>query len=263
MAKFAVCVGINDYPGSGNDLSGCVNDANDWEAELKRRSFRVTKLLDRQATKKGIVSALNTTIGQAKSGDVVVFTYSGHGSWQPDRDGDEPDGRDEGWCPYDLSSAGLLTDDEMYELFGSLAKGARLVMLSDSCHSGTVARMAPPAGDSAPRIRFLPPERFLKPAQLRIADRIRRTTRAAAVKPHRALLISGCMDYEYSYDASFGGRANGAYTYFALKALQKLKATATYLDWHAAIRKALPNQSHPQSPNLFGSAAQKRWKVLT
>lgn len=262
MAKLAVCVGINDYPGNGNDLSGCVNDANDWEAELKGRGFGVTKLLDKQATKKGITAALATAIGKAKSGDLVVFTYSGHGSWQPDNDGDEEDGRDEGWCPYDLNTSGLLIDDEMHDLFGMVATGARLVLLSDSCHSGTVARMAPPQA-GAPRVRFLPPQRFLKAADLKIADRIRGSMRAASAKPHRALLISGCLDYEYSYDANFGGRANGAFTYFALKALKKLKPTATYLEWHAAIRKALPSQSHPQSPNLMGSAAQKKWKILS
>ncbi|WP_349769079.1 caspase family protein, partial [Zoogloea sp.] len=27
MSKKALCIGINDYPGTQNDLSGCVNDA--------------------------------------------------------------------------------------------------------------------------------------------------------------------------------------------------------------------------------------------
>ena len=26
----ALCIGINDYPYEGNDLNGCVNDANAW-----------------------------------------------------------------------------------------------------------------------------------------------------------------------------------------------------------------------------------------
>jgi hypothetical protein len=29
MAKNALCIGINDYPGTQSDLKGCVNDAND------------------------------------------------------------------------------------------------------------------------------------------------------------------------------------------------------------------------------------------
>ena len=268
--RIAVCVGINDYPGTGNDLFGCVNDANDWDAELKKRGFSTVKLLDKQATKKAISAALTSAIGAANSGDLVVFTYSGHGSWQPDNDGDEPDGRDEGWCPYDLGTAGLLIDDEMYAIFGNLEKGAKLLMLSDSCHSGSVSKMAPAIGGVnaaasllIPRVRFLPPERFLKPAALKKAELIGSVMPKAASKPDRALLISGCQDHEYSYDANFAGRPNGAFTYFALEALKKLKPTATYVDWHKAIRKSLPNQSHPQSPNLLGSVSQKKWKVLS
>ncbi|MGE5839594.1 MAG: caspase family protein, partial [Deltaproteobacteria bacterium] len=39
MAKRALCIGINDYPGTGSDLAGCVNDANDWAVLLKKRGF--------------------------------------------------------------------------------------------------------------------------------------------------------------------------------------------------------------------------------
>ncbi|MDP2198878.1 MAG: caspase family protein, partial [Sulfurimicrobium sp.] len=49
MAKNALCIGINDYPGTQNDLSGCVNDANDWAEEMNSRGFTVTQLLDSQA----------------------------------------------------------------------------------------------------------------------------------------------------------------------------------------------------------------------
>ena len=30
MTKKALCIGINDYPGTDSDLQGCVNDATDW-----------------------------------------------------------------------------------------------------------------------------------------------------------------------------------------------------------------------------------------
>ncbi len=263
MAKLAVCVGINNYPGNGNDLFGCINDAEDWSVELTKRGFEVAKLLDEKATRSAIKKALVKAVKKAQANDTVVFTYSGHGSWQPDKDGDEADGRDEGWCPYDLDTVGLLLDDDMYSVFSQAAMDVRLIMISDSCHSGTVTRMAPPAANvQVPRIRFLPPERFLTRSEMEIADRQVGVPVGLQTKPDRVLLMSGCQDYEYSYDADFGGRPNGAFTYFALQALKKLKASATYLDWHKAIRKALPSQSHPQSPNLLGAATQKKWKVL-
>jgi metacaspase-1 len=38
MRKRALCVGINDYPGEGSDLNGCVNDAKAW-ADLFSRQY--------------------------------------------------------------------------------------------------------------------------------------------------------------------------------------------------------------------------------
>ena len=44
--------------------------------------------------------------------------------------------------------------------------------------------------------------------------------RVLAGRPrHAALLMSGCQDLEYSYDARFGDRPNGAFTYYFLKEL--------------------------------------------
>ena len=47
MSKKALCIGINDYPGTDSDLSGCVNDANDWAAELGGRGFAVSRVAGR------------------------------------------------------------------------------------------------------------------------------------------------------------------------------------------------------------------------
>ena len=48
----------------------------------------------------------------------------------------------------------------------------------------------------------------------------------------------------------------------ALRALKSLPAKATYRDGYKAIRKMLPSQQYPQTPNLYGSTSMKRWKVL-
>ncbi len=114
MAKNALCIGINNYPGTHMDLQGCANDANDWAAALAERGFKVAKLLDDQATKATMVKAMNDLIGKAGKGDSLVITFSGHGTYQPDEDGDEVDGLDEALCPYDLQTKGeALIDDEI------------------------------------------------------------------------------------------------------------------------------------------------------
>jgi len=54
MSKRAICIGINNYPGTDSDLSGCVNDAKDWAKVLRERDFSVQTLIDRQATGKAM-----------------------------------------------------------------------------------------------------------------------------------------------------------------------------------------------------------------
>jgi metacaspase-1 len=260
MAKQALCIGINDYPGTDSDLQGCVNDANDWSATLTERGFQVTSLLDKQATKAAIVEHIQSLLNQDTAGDQIVITFSGHGTWLPDEDSDEPDHRDEALCTYDLANGPLL-DDDLFELFNRRHLRTRLILISDSCHSGTVARYARlTPGDR--RVRYLPMSHFVSDrAQLIRARSIERAAPRARARLG-ALLMAGAQDSEYSWDTSFEGRPNGAFTRVALDALRTLSRSATYSDWQHAIRSRLPSADYPQSPNLVGTATQKRWPVF-
>jgi hypothetical protein len=270
MKRIALCIGINDYPGTNSDLAGCVNDARDWAQALRAKGFDVATLTDRRATGKGMRSAMHATLGAARAGDQVVIQYSGHGSYVPDEDGDEPDGTDECLCPYDIDANGPITDDELFELYSARERDVKLLVISDSCHSGSVARFAPITtpptlrGRGAPqrKVRFLPPETFLSRRELATLGTRRATRTSSPPGRYAALLMAGCQDTEYSYDAYFQGRPNGAFSFVALRALAKLKSGATYAAWFKAVRRALPSQQYPQSPNLFGSSTMKRWKVF-
>ena len=155
MAKKALCIGINNYPGTHMDLQGCVNDANDWAGALSERGYAVTKLLDAEATKAAMMQSMSNLIGKAAKNDSLVITFSGHGTYQPDTDGDEADGLDEALCPYDLQTNGqALTDDEIKGLFATRKSGVRIVLIADSCHSGTVTRAAKAEDDADTRPRF-------------------------------------------------------------------------------------------------------------
>jgi hypothetical protein len=258
MSKRALCVGINDYPGTDSDLSGCVNDANDWADTLKAKGYAVTTLLNNQATRQNLEDALKALISPAQAGDSLVFTFSGHGSWLPDQSGDEPDQRDEMLCPYDITRNQYLLDDDLAEIFALKPAGVSLYFISDSCHSGTVAKfmkpLFPEAAMAHPMPRFLPPETFLKGDMLNKARRLSVAVRAARQK-YPALLFSGCRDTEYSYDAVFNGRPNGAFTRVALEVLKKNPQTPKI--WMTEIRKHLPSNIHPQSPQLYGSLKAK------
>lgn len=265
MTKRALCIGTN-YVGTSNELAGCVNDAMDWTSALTERGYAVTMLLDSGAKRAAILGGIRALVDSAKSGDRIVITFSGHGTWVPDRDGDEADRRDEAICPDDLRSAGVITDDQLYEVFSPAKPGARLIFIADSCYSGTIQRFAPQLAVSrlAPSLaRFLPPADWADEDML--DQPVWRAAEAAGPKgkPRRsALALAACSDAQVAYDAWFDGRANGAFTYAALKALRALPEGGSYRAWHAGIRKLLPSVDYPQSPQLDGTSTQKRWQAL-
>jgi hypothetical protein len=157
-ARRALCVGINDYPYKDNDLKGCVNDARAWASLLTDHfdfpAKNVTVLIDKQATKRGTLSALKSLFTRAKAGDVLVFTNSSHGSYVVDKDGDE-ERYDEVLCPYDIDDNDIV-DDELRALIEDLPKGVRLSVVLDNCFSGTATRARMNTPDDR-RIRFLSP----------------------------------------------------------------------------------------------------------
>ena len=276
MKKHALCIGINNYPGTDMDLHGCVNDAADWAAMLAGRGFQVERLLNAKATKVAMVHGITKTIAGAATGDIVVISFSGHGTYELDISGDEASGFDQALCPYDLETAGqALVDDEIHALFQARKPGVQIVLITDSCHSGSVNR--------AIEARQPPFKRYLAPEDWMPADRLAAARKRAAAgagtgaarqgtplaraisRDAGDLLLAGCEDGEenFSYDAEFSGRPNGAFTFYALQTLQDLPKNATYADWHAQITKVLPSVDYPQSPQLGASAAARKRIVFS
>lgn len=128
----------NHYAGWSGSLSGCENDAQDMEQIAMSTGFNTTKLLTREATASAVLKILSEAADALVAGDIFLLSYSGHGGQIPDVNGDEDDGLDETWVLFDR----MLVDDELYAMFGKFHTGVRLVMVSDSCHSGTSAKDA-------------------------------------------------------------------------------------------------------------------------
>ena len=55
-------------------------------------------------------------MAEAEDGDAIFLHYSGHGTKIRDDDGDEADGYDEALCPRDFQSAGMIRDDDLYDI---------------------------------------------------------------------------------------------------------------------------------------------------
>jgi metacaspase-1 len=262
MAKRALCVGINDYPIAGMDLKGCVNDAKGWANVLvDRYDFGkpdVKLLLDRRATKANMVKEIKALLAGSKRGDTLVFTNSSHGTYVADRSGDEKL-YDEAICPWDTKDE-LLVDDELRELFSGLKTGVRLTVISDSCHSGSLTRQPPPGRTPDDRrMRFLNPKKIGLP----VIDDVQRQARPrrGEVYPEdsmKELLLSGCKSDEYSYDAKFGRRYNGAMTYMALAAIGAAGPRLTFAGLHQQILKGLEDANFNQTPQLEGRSSNRK-----
>ena len=145
--KRAVCVGINNYPGIFNDLKGCVNDAKDWSALLQGFGFDVSLMLDSQATRANVKETLQGLVDATNAGDVAVLTYSGHGTQVTDKNGDEGDPYDEAIYLYD----GSVIDDELRVILNGIHPQATLVVISDSCFSGSVTLWRRSANSAQPK----------------------------------------------------------------------------------------------------------------
>jgi len=268
MVKRAVCIGINDYPGTFNDLSGCVNDANDW-ADLLRNDFsfgdNIRLLTDAHATRDNILQALGDLCTGAQSGDIVVFTYSGHGTWVYDQgERDESDNRDEAICAHD----GNILDDEIRAVIRQLDPDVHLTVISDSCFSGTVTRAMlerahgtdTESAENAPKPRYMPPVDDIDALRTDLVPIRRRFLYPES--DMQEVLVTGCNSTEYSYDAYLNGRYNGAMTAMAIRVI-KSDPSQTYEVFHGKLRQILPSTRYPQSPQLEGAPDNLNRQLFT
>src|SRR4051795_7696417 len=145
MAKgLSLHIGLNSvdashYAGWDGQLVACEFDANDMEALAESQDFTTKKLLTKDATADAVRKAIADAGSELEAEDILFVTYSGHGGQVPDSNSDEDDRMDETWVLYDRQ----LVDDELYTLWADFKPGTRILVLSDSCHSGSVVRVLP------------------------------------------------------------------------------------------------------------------------
>jgi len=271
------------YEGWEGPLAACEFDANDMAALARGKGMKATVLLTKKATRAALLSNMRSAAKALKADDLFFLTYSGHGGQVPDTNRDEPDRKDETWCLFD----GQLIDDELYFELSRFAAGVRVLVLSDSCHSGSVTRdrtpLPPPPGF---RAKLMPDAVGVRVYDRHKAmyDKLQADVAAAAKKvmtdPDAALaqvavtgpavtatalvgafkpsvvLISGCMDNQTSLD----GEHNGAFTEKLLKVWNRGAFAGNYKSFHARIRASMPAS---QSPNLFALGPAAAFLVQT
>jgi len=269
MTGYSLHVGLNVvdttcYIPAPTVLAGCVNDANDMERLASGEGFRTRKLLDAQATSVNVLGALDSLAATTVAGDIAFVSFSGHGGQIRDNTDDEDDGQDETWCLYDRQ----VLDDELYLKWSQFCPGVRIVVLSDSCHSGTVARsilaiatrealLRNPLGEEywpdevhVPRLqpRMMAPSVAAADSARRrelydVAKAVAGTTRSTDIAAE-LILISGCQDNQLSSD----GDVNGLFTETLLRVWANASFSGDYRSFHSAIVRRMPSD---QTPNFY------------
>lgn len=146
-------------------------------------------MYDEQCTKQNVLQAIADVGAKCGEGDYFVFYYSGHGTNLQDVSGDEADGQDEAFCfvtpDGQINFNSCLSDDDFATaITGAVDADAKVIILTDCCHSGTIADFH--NGDWAER---------------------------------KAVSITGCLDGQTSGDIGRGG----IFTHSMLMAIAELQ----------------------------------------
>ncbi|GAB4533620.1 MAG: caspase family protein [Roseibium sp.] len=145
----ALVIGIDAYR-HVSPLNGAVNDARDIASTLQAAGVSdLTTLYDEAATREAVLTSWQELLERSAPDDILVLSYAGHGAQEKEWvAGSEEDGMDEVFllAGFDLTAPGnreRLRDDDVSAMLRA-AGGRSVLVLADSCHSGTMTRSIDP-----------------------------------------------------------------------------------------------------------------------
>lgn len=236
-------VDAKNYPGVPA-LFAAVNDAVFWASFAEEQGYKAQSLHNEKATADAVLDILGAYAKEMKAGDILLLTYAGHGSQLQNEkeDGFDNERNDQTWCLYNRE----LLDDELFDAFRAFTDGTRIVVVSDSCHSGTMVKALPDELDLSAllqggldssmasrgmRSRKLPLDveqavtaRFGDAVYGPLQKKYKKTAQAENVKA-AVKLLAACQDDQTTYD----GDKNGVFTEAFMELFKKpafKKATA-------------------------------------
>ena len=246
QTKRALVIGIGEQEDkSWAKINGDKDVALVQQMMQKAGYADIKTLVNKQATKAGIVTAFKKLTANCKSGDIVYIHFSGHGQQVTDVNGDEEDGWDEAWIPYDAymrydekryKGEKHLIDDEVNILLTAIrdkiGNSGKLLVVVDACHSGDSSR-----GDDIDEIVRGVKDEFVIPVK-------RRGTAHKA--PERWLTLSACKDWQLNQEMKHPKTGKLTYALYTLsgKGNVTLEAVQMFMQENRG--------RHPQTPILSG-----------
>ena len=254
---YALLVGVDDYGPDIESLDGCLNDVDVLHDYLRRHvdaaALAVAVLKNGDATRANVIAGFRSHLGQARSGDVALFQFCGHGArWASSaafRDA-FPDGRDEGLVCSDSRRPGGydLADKELAVLIGEVAANqAQTVVLLDCCHSGSATRSVGSALPLKPRLTHevtteRPLETYLDGHYARLRD----AGASLFVPAGRHILLAACERGQLAQEAE----GQGLFTSTLVEVLEKSGAGLSYADLFVRCRAAVRARAFDQDPQF-------------
>lgn len=212
----ALIIGIN-YIGTDYELYGCINDALNMKQFVSTRGCdKILMMTDKESikpTKINIMAGLANMLSNTKDGETSVFYYSGHGTNITDTNGDETDGKDE--CIFTLDAKVLLDDELNIIIRKYLKPTAKLFILCDSCHSGTLFDL---------KYNYNEDTNIVKDVDM----------------PGNVYYISGCRDSQVSLETFVNNKSQGALTNAFISNLME---ETTWKDFIVNLRNKLSDQT--------------------
>lgn len=264
---YALLVGINKYaPASGvSRLYGCVKDVEAMQQFLLENypayNPQIELLINGCATRVNIIDTFDShLIQQAKTGDTVLFYYSGHGSYAktaPEFADYDLQAQDETFVCYDSRLPGRydLADKEIAVLLSKIKPEVHTVVIADSCHADSITR-----GDgieaTQPEIsRHCPARHNETPRDLSTyflseADNYylqqKRAGKKVSIPSSKHTVISAC-NRNQSAKEKF---QRGVFSYHLLATLKKTGQNINYTQLFQYTNAAVVQDTYQQLPNL-------------
>lgn len=231
-------VGIDIYSSNfpnTDELDGPENDAEKMRDLAAARSFETDLVQGSKATREAIKDKLQYAAKVSKPGDIFLFTFAGHGTSKAlEIDPDKDEATDQAILLYDY----WLYDDELrLNIWPQFKKNVRVLMIADSCHSGSVLSLAA----NSPKVLKISEE--TRDAHLREHGWFYRKLIVPVYAPVEAsiLLLAACGDNDETPD----GCPLSPFTAALAKVLEEQKPT-DYTDLINKTRKLVG----PQIPQL-------------
>lgn len=267
---YALVVGIDNYKSPTiPPLRGCVNDVTAIDEFFQKHltnnedKFYIKKLINHEATRQGIIDAFRKHLCQARSNDIALFYFSGHGSqeyaakefWNL-----EPDHLHETLVCWDSRTDGIwdLADKELAKLLAEVSQNhPHVVVILDCCHSGggtrsegnissveyTGIRSVDIESVERPLANFIFSSEEIKSLRSR-QNRDDKTTKIFSLAQGEYILLAACRDSEQAREHQ--SQKRGVFSYFLLDSLLR-NSNLTYRDLlkrtNVLVRSFYPNQS--------------------